>query len=313
MVKILRGTGLPNAITKVGDELLKNLSVSHSVEYTNKFVYGNWLSKYNDNIIHSMHIMYTPLFNSNILTTIYDMHPLIFPEILNPILKIQYRIAYNNIKRAKRIVTICKYTKNDMIRLLGINEEKIQVIYCGVDHSKYNNSIKKEEAIKELGLDQNFRYITCVSNISDNKNLQLLNKIERFLPDDVRIIKAGYGTTWKGSKIINMGRLPEEKMPLIYRASLMSLHPSLYEGFGLAILEACACGVPIVAYDNTTQTEITQNGLVSNEEDFIKRTLYLLDNPQVNYIGMKDASKFSWKKMATEYEKIYEEMNTCQK
>ena len=308
MVKIIRGTGLPNAITKVGDELLKNISVPHSVEYTNKSVYGNWISKYNDNIIHSLHIMYTPLYRPNILTTIYDVHPLIFPEILNPILRLQYKIAYDSLKRCNKIVAICEFTKQDMIRLLGINPDKIQVIYCGVDHEKYNNNISKEEAIKQLNLDPKYRYITCVSNISDNKNLQLLNKIEKLLPDDVRIIKAGYGTLWQGTKIINMGRLLEEQMPLIYRASIMSLHPSLYEGFGLAILEACACGVPIVAYDNTTQKEITRNGLVNNEEEFIKRTLYLLDNPQINYEGMKDSLKFSWKKMAKEYEKLYEEM-----
>jgi glycosyltransferase involved in cell wall biosynthesis len=308
MVKIIRGTGLPNAITKVGDELLKNLSVPHNVEYTNKSVYGNWLSRYNDNIIHSMHIMYTPLFNPNILTTVYDMHPLIFPKIINSILKLQYKIAYSNLKKAKIIVTICEYTKNDMVRLLGINPEKIKVIYCGVDHTKYNGNIKREEAVKMLGLDPNYRYITCVSNISDNKNLQLLNKIENLLPDDVRIIKAGYGTLWQGTKIINMGRLSEEQMPLIYRASLMSLHPSLYEGFGLAILEACACNVPIVAYDNTTQKEITKNGLVHTENEFIERTLYLLDNPQTNTIGKFDSYRFSWQKMAKEYEKLYEEM-----
>jgi glycosyltransferase involved in cell wall biosynthesis len=235
------------------------------------------------------------------------MFPLVYPDLLNPVSRIQYKIIYKRFNTVDKILTICDFTKNELLRLLpSIDDDKVKTVYQGVNHDLFKPEIRGS-AIEKLELNPEYKYIACVSNVAESKNMQLLSKIEREIPDDVRILKAGYGTKWDGPKIINVGYLTDEQMPLLYQASLCSIHPSLYEGFGLAILEACACGVPIVSYGNSTQKEITLNGLVDTESEFIDRTFSLIDSPQHNYIGLKDSEKFSWKKMASEYESVYRE------
>ena len=177
MVTILRGVGKPNAISKVCDELLKDLKKGHSVKCIDTSVYRAWLSKYKDNIVHSMFVLYTPLVKhkSKIITTIYDMIPLMYLGTLsNSVVKLQYKIAYKNLGKADKIVSICDFTKKEIVRLLGIDEDKIKTIYLGVHHNLFNDRIKREDAIEKLGLSPNYRYITCVSNVAINKNLQLL-------------------------------------------------------------------------------------------------------------------------------------------
>jgi len=313
MVTILIGKAgdKPNAIVTVMNQLIKNLKIKYNVKYITSSVYRMWLTKYNDDIIHSLYVLATPLFKnkSKIITTIYDLAPLVYPDFsgVNAICKLQYKIAYKNLKRADTIVSISSFTKMELINLLGIEEDKIRVIYLGVDHDLFN-PIKREEAIKLLGLNPYYRYISYVSNPSLTKNPQMLNKLEKVLPDDVRILKTGFKTQWDGSKVISLGYLRDEEMSLIYNASLAFIHPSIYVPFALAILEACACGTPIVAYKDGAQPEITTSGLVDTEEEFIERTLKLIDSPQKSQQEIKNASRFSWPKMAREYEKLYEEM-----
>jgi glycosyltransferase involved in cell wall biosynthesis len=313
MVTLLMGkTGdKPNAITTVMNQLAKHLKIKYNVKYISSSVYKMWLTKYNDDIVHSLYVLATPLFKNKAkrITTIYDMVPLAYPNIsgTNAIAKLQYKLAYKNLKKADSIVSISNFTKNELIRFLGLEEDKIKTIYLGVDHDLFK-PINRDEALESLGLNPDYRYISYVSNTAFTKNPYLLNKIEKVLPDDVRIIKTGYKGPLDGPKVINLGYLKDNEIPLVYNASLAFIHPSIYEGFGLVILEACACGTPIVAYKNSTQTEITSNGLVDTEEDFIERTLRLIDSPQKSQQEIKDASRFSWSKMAREYEILYEEI-----
>jgi glycosyltransferase involved in cell wall biosynthesis len=306
MVTLVRGTVGRNATSRMNDELIKHLSISHKV-VTKTNVYDAWLTRYND-IVNTLYLLFTPLRKKYpIIVTLNDMFPIMYPETLNIITKLQYKIAYNNLHKVDKILTICDFTKNELLRLLPIDEDKVQTIYQGVDHAMFKPA-PRDDAIEKLGLNPRYKYITCVSNVAKSKNLQLLSKIESVLPDDVRILKAGYGTKWDGEKITNTGYMTDKQMPLLYQASVASIHPSVYEGFGLAILEACACATPIVAYKNTTQREITTNGLVDTEKEFIERTLQLIDAPEYNRIGLKDSNKFSWDKMASQYEVVYNEI-----
>jgi len=306
MVTLVRGIQGKNAISKMNNELIKHLTVNHNV-ITKTSVYNAWLSKYED-VTNILYPLFTPIYGDKpVIVTLCDMFPLIYPNLLNRISRFQYNTIYKRLNTIDKILTICDFTKNELLRLLpDIDEDKVQTIYQGVDHQLFKPA-NREYAIEKLELNPEYKYVACVSNVAESKNMQLLSKIESEIPDDVRILKAGYGTKWDGPKIINVGYLSDEQMPLLYQASLCSIHPSLYEGFGLAILEACACGVPIVSYGNSTQKEITSNGLVDTETEFIARTLHLIDSPQHNYIGLKDSEKFSWGKMAFEYESIYKE------
>lgn len=307
MVILVRGVVGRNAISKMNDELIKHLSVPHEV-VTKGNVYDAWFSKYDD-VTNILYPLFTPLRKKRpVVVTLCDMFPIVYPETLNYIAKLQYKATYRNLRKVDRILTICDFTRNELLRLLPIEEDKVQTVYQGVDHELFKPK-NREDAVKELKLNPNYDYIVCVSNVALSKNLQLLNKIESVLPDNVRILKAGYGTEWDGSKTINTGYMNEEQMPLLYQASVASIHPSVYEGFGLAILEACSCGVPIVSYGNSTQREITQSGLVNTEEEFIERTLALIDSPQQNRIGLNDSKKFTWDKMASQYEEVYDEVS----
>lgn len=305
MITLVRGAPGRNAISKMNNELINHLSVEHQV-VIKKNVYDAWFTKYNG-IVNTLYPLFTPVRRTSpVIVTVCDMSPIVYPESLNFLSKLQYKITYGNLKNVDKILTICDFTKKELLRLLPIDENKVRTIYQGVNHELFK-PIERKYAIKELNLNPNYKYITCVSNVAKSKNLQLLSKIENALPDDVRILKAGYGTKWDGLKIINTGYMTDEQIPLLFQASVASIHPSIYEGFGLAILEACACGTPIVSYGNTTQKEITSNGLVDTEPEFIERTLKLIDTPELNHRGLKDSMRFSWDKMASEYEDVYDE------
>jgi glycosyltransferase involved in cell wall biosynthesis len=131
----------PNAITTVMNQLAKHLKIKYNVKYISSSVYKMWLTKYNDDIVHSLYVLATPLFKNKAkrITTIYDMVPLAYPDIsgTNAIAKLQYKLAYKNLKKADSIVSISNFTKNELIRFIGLEEDKIKTIYLGVDHDLF--------------------------------------------------------------------------------------------------------------------------------------------------------------------------------
>ena len=252
----------------------------------------------------------------NLIVTVHDLTPLVYAsEIRDLSLRVQWMLTPIALKRADRIIAISEFTKREINRVTGIKMSKIDVVHQGVDHNRYYpHSIKS--AREELDLDPGGTYILVVSSNLTHKRVEeseaILEEIRMEYPN-AKLIKAGYGETLTGENIINTGWIPEKKMPLLYSAADVYLHPSEYEGFGLPVLESMACGTPIVARDVASIPEIVDDvyELVSHNaspQDFARRVFKLLNLSYPHDAAVERSNMFSWNKTARQTAKIYQKL-----
>ena len=199
-----------------------------------------------------------------------------------------------------RYITDSISTKNDLVRIYKIPEWKISVVYLGVDHDTYFPRSQEECKIK-FGLDPDKKYLLGVSSGMPWKNTVILDK----LAYDYNVIDIGYG---RGT----FGTVSEIDMPYLYSACDAFIAPSLHEGFCLPVVEAMACGVPVIGACATALPEVVGSGGVVvnpyNIEDWknaVDKVLKYQDKWTQRAITR--AEFFSWEKMCNETMKIYKE------
>ena len=226
-------------------------------------IFFSFLFKYttkNADIVHATYQTLAPIVYlrkpKKFILTVLDLIPIVYPEVRTD--KIQWIFSRYALKRSDKIIAISFFTKNEIIRLCGIDEKKIEVIYLGVDHTRY---FPKDRSFckKQLGLDENDKHILIVSSNLPHKRMDIakkvFNKVREEYPN-VKLLKVGYGDILAGDGIINLGLINEEDMHSIYNASDIYLHTSEYEGFGLPVLEAMACGIPVIVTNCASLPEI---------------------------------------------------------
>lgn len=229
-------------------------------------------------------------------------------------------------KYAKKIIAISNSTKKDIIKYLNIPEDRIEVTLLGVDHSVFMER-DKIEARKNLGLPENGKFVLHVGVDHPRKNIATLLKVfyevNKKIPD-ARLVRVG-GLSKRNEKtaekmgitgkIICLSGLSEKKLALVYNASDAFVFPSLFEGFGLPVLEAMSSGLPVVASNSTSIPEIAGgSGMLfpPNDADGFKDAICRLFSDESFYNEMKlkskkRASHFSWEKTAKKTWEVYEE------
>lgn len=234
----------------------------------------------------------------NSIVTIHDLIPHIW---FSPARKVKELQIFNEffLKYTDHFICISEYTKSDLIKHFNIPESKISVVYNGVDHGFYYPRNKDESKIK-LGLDPDKDYLLAVSSDEPWKNTKILDSIK----GDFEIIKIGYGSG-------KFGLVKESLMPYLYSSASAFLAPSLHEGFGLPVLEAMACGTPVIAANKTALPEVVSYGgqIVDpyNIPDWIQAIDNVLDAPNLwENKAILRATDFSWEKCGKETVDVYE-------
>ncbi len=176
-------------------------------------------------------------------------------------------------KRASAVSTVSEYSKKDMVRFYGMRPERIHVVPDGVDTTLFRPITDRERLVKwrmeAFGSDLPF--IVYVGKPTERRNLSSLIrafgalKKERGIPHKLLIAGADLPGTSPFRKIIVEEKLSDEvfvrgyvgheEMPLLYNAADLLVYPSSYEGFGMPVLEAMACGTPVIALANTAFPE----------------------------------------------------------
>jgi len=221
------------------------------------------------------------------------------------------------VKRADRLIAVSNFTKDEIRKYIEFEEHFIFVIPMGVDLSMYK-PLEKEKCKMELNLNPEEKYILVVASNEKHKRMDITRKVFseiRKSYDDIKLIKIGYGTKLEGESIINLGFIPEEKMPILYNAADVLLHTSEYEGFGMPLLEAMACGTPVVASNKASIPEVVGDcgELVDLDaedcvEQFAEKVLDCIDKGDRNEKGIERAKKFSWERVARKTMNVYEEL-----
>ena len=287
-------------------------------------------------IFHGPAHFVMPTFSGKSIVTIHDVDFLKIPEYLNPEW-VQYKEKYTrlSLKRADVIITVSNYIKNEIIRYFGVPEEKIRVVYHGAsDHFtplKDNTLINR--VLERYGI--KIPYILFVGTFHKNKNLiRLLEafyqlKLSYSFPHRL-VLAGGKGELNKDviqriaelkiEKLVSLtGFVPIEDLPIIYQGSALFVFPSLFEGFGIPVLEAMASGVPVIASNVCSLPEVVgEAGLLIDplNVDLLAETMYrVLSNKELRdeliKKGFERVKLFTWVKTVKETMAIYKE--ACEK
>lgn len=225
------------------------------------------------------------------------------------------------------LIAVSQATKKDLITALNANPEKISVVHEGIDKQFYFPKAVDEinKVRSHFGLTK--PYILFVGTVQPRKNLKFL--IECFAQSklkDYDLVIAGkpgwlYEDIYAAPKLFGvangvkfLGFVDAQFLPGLYSGSSAFVFPSLHEGFGLPLLEALACGAPILAANNSSIPEVVgQAGLLfntNNKKDFINKLEKLITSEQLRASlkqeGRQQLKKFDWQKTARETIKVFE-------
>lgn len=261
--------------------------------------------------------------------TVHDLAFLIYPQILTRDSIRYYGQIEEAVERADHIIAVSEWTKKDLVERLGVPEGKITVVYEAAEETY--RPLDPQEArrkVREIfGLEQ--RFILFVSTIEPRKNVPTLLKAFKIVRErcreEVKLVLVG-GKGWLSEnvfelvdklnlrkEVIFLGFVPSEKLLYLYNAASLLAHPALYEGFGLPILEAMACGLPVVASNVSSIPEVTGSAAMlvdpEDEEALAAAIRRILKEPEfaqgLREKGLKRASLFSWKKTAAQTLEVY--------
>ncbi|MFC1808139.1 glycosyltransferase family 4 protein [Candidatus Omnitrophota bacterium] len=233
----------------------------------------------------------------------------------------------NAAKKACRVIAVSENTKQDLIRDFGILEEKIGVVHEAADpiFKKIDDVIKKEEVRKKYNLPDDF--ILFVGSLKKHKNLERL--IDAYIDLKANGIMHSLVVVGKfnprESDILNkilksdaiyLKEVPEEDLVVLYNLACLFVLPSIYEGFGLPVLEAMICGVPVACSNIASLPEVVGDAAKRFDPYDVESiafainellTIETLRNELIEK-GLDRAAKFSWAKAAQQTYEVYEKV-----
>lgn len=224
-----------------------------------------------------------------------------------------------------KIISISNSTKNEIIKNFKINPRKITVVYLAVafNFNSKNAKENKDEVLKKFDVKKPF--IFYCGSLSPRKNilrvLKSFNQIKDNIPHNIYLANS---KSWKdrnvlsyiknnlSDRVFNVKYLTEKELPIFYSEADLFLYPSLYEGFGIPILEAQICECPVLTSNATSCPEVAEKGahIVNpySVEEIKKGMLEILENKnyQLNLIteGNKNIKRFSWRKTSDDILKL---------
>lgn len=264
---------------------------------------------------------------------VYDMAYKSCPETVRKRTKDMLNIALKrSCKRADKIITISEFSKSEIMRYLGIREDKIVVMPCGVDFMKYHPNYADEEVVaitKKYGVPDD--YLLYLGTLEPRKNITRLihayASLKETTSDLPKLVLAGrkgwmYDSIFEIVKelqieedVIFTGYIDPEDAPILMKGALAFLFPSIYEGFGMPPLEAMACGTPVLVSNVASLPEVVGDAAVLVDPlsvDSIREGIAsLLHNEKLRYElsqkGIERAQTFTWEKSVEVINEVFQD------
>ncbi|MEM9264992.1 MAG: glycosyltransferase family 1 protein [Cyanobacteria bacterium P01_F01_bin.13] len=271
------------------------------------------------------------------LITIYDLIPLTAKEFVDPNLNSYFFETINSIDHRKDWVTcISEYTRQEFCDYTGFPKERAFVSYLGADSAFGVIEDKGQigSVRQSYGIKSSHYFLCLASHLDPRKNIfHLIKTFVRLLREnpnlDVSLVLIGtlrfqrkdVEAAFKEfadymNQIIFTGYVPDEELNAIYNGAAAFVFPSLYEGFGLPVLEAMQAGVPVISSNATSLPEVAGDAAIlidpKDETDLCRAMLNVLQDrtlrQQLSQKGLVQSQKFSWKKCADKTVEIYREI-----
>jgi alpha-1,3-rhamnosyl/mannosyltransferase len=239
-----------------------------------------------------------------LVVTVHDLAVLRHPETFNLWTRRYSRSFVPRVVQAARLViAVSEFTKRELVDVLGTAEEKIRVVPNGVA------SVFTPEGPAEPG-----DYVLAVGTIEPRKNLPGLAEAARRVGVELRVVgPAGWGhVELDGSGVRRIGEVPDEQLARLYRGARCLAYPSLYEGFGLPIVEAMACGTPVVTSAGGAPEEVAGGAAVlvdPRDPGAIAAGLEEASSrrDELVRLGLQRARAFDWEETARRTVDVYRE------
>lgn len=257
----------------------------------------------------------------------YEHYPDCFKN--HELLRLKMTTSYSA-RRAARVVTCSEYSKRDLVRFYRLRPDKIEVVYLG--RGENFRPISDQEKIRRVRTKYGTgsKFVLYVGNIQPRKNLVRLIRAFGILKKRHSIVqklvvvgeKAWlYSDAFKEirnqgleSEVVITGYVPEDDLPLLYNAADAFVYPSLFEGFGLPVLEAMSCGTPVITSNVSSLPEIAGDAAwyvdPISVDDIVDAVYKVISNESLQLSlrgkGLIRAQKFSWETTASHMLELFE-------
>jgi glycosyltransferase involved in cell wall biosynthesis len=320
---LIQGAG---SNTKIITPKLKYYSVREQIQLP------RILREHKVDLLHAPHFMMPLARPCPSVVTIHDVIGIACKDDLRSrIGRVYYRWMISAAARlAIRIITDSKFSRDDIVRYLGVHEEKINVVYPGIsaDFRQVTDNVQLENIRTKYRIES--EYIVYAGIYKPRKNhAALLRAFQKFLSNDghanlvlIGPLKEGEqelrqlaGELGISKKVIFAGFVDDSDLQVLYSAAKAYACPSLYEGFGFTVLEAMACGIPVVCAGETSLPEVAGDAALyadpGNPEEFAKALHSVFTNASLRSElienGRKNLLRFSWANTAKETLGVYQD------
>ncbi len=278
-----------------------------------------------------------PTHNKRSVVTIHDLIPLLYPDKIKPGIKggLIWHIQKRKARNYGAIITDSGTSRKDIMEIIRVPSEKVHVVHlaAGEEFQIINDKRALIKIVKKYNLN---KFLMYVGDVNFNKNIhslmQSFQKVSHDYPDlDLALVGDGFlGSSREARdidvlisnlelthKVKRLGFVPTEDLVGLYNCAKVYIQPSFYEGFGLPVLEAMACGCTVVASRGGSLSEIMgETGITIDPENIGSIRDGIVKALELNTVERKElvnrellqASRFSWRETAKQTVKVYESL-----
>ena len=264
-----------------------------------------------------------PLTSQNQVVTIHDLCVIDHPEWYDPKFSAWYRFLLPRlVERVIKVITDSDYSRDRILELFSLQKDRVVAIPLGVD-SRFRPTPQEyiDVVRSKYGIEKD--YLAVIGSLQPRKNLARLFQAWKQIHPNYKslqlVVVGGTGHTFRDAGFrelprgVNLtGYIKDTDLPMIYSGALAFVLPSLYEGFGLPLLEAMACGTPVICSNTTSLPEVVANAGILVDPYDPKAIAYGIQQMvedhklrnEFHQLGLNRAKQFTWEKTSDEIWKV---------